>query len=151
MRELLIQKGTEQDPLPRIWEKETGRTLYRLVLEEDGLWRRLYRMTGPDGETAGTLEYRHEAFRLARMPRILGSLGGKEEFLLKREIEALRDILEVEGKDLRVEGTIPAGEFRLIREGRCLARFCYNKGEKEIIPEENEPLAALFALALELL
>lgn len=151
MRELMIQKGTEQDPLPRVCQKETGRTLYRLELEEDGLWHRRYRMTGPDQEPVGTLEYRHEAFRLARMPRIRGYLAGEEIFLVKREMEALQDVVEVEGKDLRVEGAIPKGKFCLCREDRCLARFHYDKGKKEIIPEGDEPLAALFALALELL
>ena len=151
MTELLIRKGTEQDPLPQVCGGENGRTLYRLILEEDGLWRRYYQVTGPDGEPVGALEYRHEAFRLAKMPRVRGYLGREEMFLVKREIEALQDKVEMESRELTVEGQLLGGEFRLCRKGRCLACFHYNKGKKVILPEEKESLAALFALALELL
>lgn len=151
MTELLIRKGTELDPLPQVCGGESGQTLYRLTLEEDGLWHRQYQVTGPDREPVGTLEYRHEAFRLAKMPRIRGYLGREEVFLVKREIEALQDKVELESRDLTVEGEILKGKFRFCRKGRCLAAFRFEKERRSISVEEDQALAALFALALELL
>lgn len=150
MKEWLLRKMGEKEPS---WEiRDTaGVLVYRLSAGEESAWSGSYRMEDGSGQQTGTLEWRHEAFRLARMPRVRGYLGGEEVFLVKRELEALQDKIEVEGKDLTVEGQILEGEFRLCREGRCLGRYHYRKGGRKIEVEENEPLNALFALALAIL
>lgn len=106
-------------------------------------------MENEQGETLGRLEYKHEAFRLAKMPRIRGYLGDREMFLVKRELEQLQDKVELESETLKLEGDVPAGDFRLYQDGACVGRYQYKDGQMKIRTEGEELLATLLAFALE--
>lgn len=148
MKEWYLRKGTEQGSLWEICSGETGGLLYRLCLDKEKLWSRNYRVVDREDRTAGALNWQHEAFALAKMPRVTGVLEGREVFVVKRQLESLQDKVEVEGEQLQLEGDILQGSFRLIWQGQPVARFRYTQQEKKLWVEGRESLAALFALAL---
>lgn len=149
MKELLVTKGTGKDAPLLICRDEGGQFLYGLYPEEEGIWSRSWQMKNEQGETLGRLEYKHEAFRLAKMPRIRGYLGDREMFLVKRELEQLQDKVELESEILKLEGNVPAGNFRLYQGGICAGIYQYQDGRMEIQTEGEEALATLLAFALE--
>lgn len=151
MKELVMGKGTEKDCPWVMYHRETGQTLYRLYLTQNGLWSRRYGVRNQEGEEIGTLEDRREAFRLVKMPRIRGFLGKEEVFFLKRELEALQDRLELEGKNLQVEGDLLEGNFHLSLGNRLVGTFQNREGERWVRVQDQEPLNVLLAFALECL
>lgn len=149
MKELLVIKGTGKDSPLLICLDESGQLLYGLYSEEEGLWSRSCWMKNENGEAVGRLEYKHEAFRLAKMPRIKGYLGDREVFLVKRELEQLRNTVELEGENLKLDGDVPEGDFRLYQGWNCVGRYRYKDGQMKVQTEEEELLPILLAFALE--
>lgn len=148
MKEWMLRKPTE-DTGAGIYDPTTGQLLYRLELQKESPWAKSYAVTDQDGQPVGTLQYKHEAFRLAHMPKIFGYLGETEVFCVKREIEALEDAIVAEGEGLGTKGPILSGEFQLYSGGQAIAAFHKAEGGLQVSVAGQEPLAALFALALE--
>lgn len=148
MKELLMTKTGKNSPL-LICQGEDGQLLYGLYPEEEGIWSRSCWMKNEKGDVLGRLEYKHEAFRLAKMPRIKGYLGDREVFLVKRELEQLQDKVELESETLQLEGDVPAGNFRLYQGGSCVGRYQYKDGQMKLQTEGEELLTTLLAFALE--
>lgn len=148
MKEWMLRKPTE-DTGAGIYDQGTGQLLYRLELQKETPWAKSYTVTAQDGQPVGTLQYKHEAFRLAHMPKIFGYLGKTEVFCVKREIEALQDAIVAEGEGLETKGSILEGDFQLYSGGEPVAAFHKTEGGFQVSVTGQETLAALFALALE--
>lgn len=149
MKERIVKRRSQEAAGADIHDRETGQLLYSLDLQEEGLWKKTYTVKTADGAPAGTIRYQHEAFRLAKMPVIRGYLGEKEVFCLRREIEALRDGITAEGEGLTVKGNLLEGNFKLCHQDACIAAFRKEKDGEVLAVEGEEPLAVLFAFALE--
>ena len=90
-------------------------------------------------------------FTPAKMPKLTVTSKDGKHFIVKREIEQLRDIINIEGEDLSIKGDLFSENFELMCKDQCIASFIYDKTEKRIRADEDyELLAVLFAFALEL-
>lgn len=149
MKELIVKRMNTNDTAFEIYIKDTNQPAYHLALQEESLWKKNYTVKTTDEALVGTIKYTHEAFRLAKMPVIRGYLGDEEVFCVRREIQSLRDAIVAEGESIKTTGSIIEGNFKLYYKDVCIATFQNPNGELVITVESEEPVAVLFAFALE--
>lgn len=153
MKKLLLKKiDLDGKEALSIVEPADGDAAYALVRQKESLLKDMFIVRSKLGEEVATIKMEHILFTPAKLPVFTISTKNGERFIVKKEIEQLSDVINIEGEGLAIKGNPSSERFELLCSGRCIAAFIYNDEGKQIFVEDGnyEFLAVAFAFALKL-
>lgn len=152
MSELLLKKTNTGSAVVSIVKPTDDSIEYALIKQKESLLTVHFAVQSKFGDEIATIKMEHILFTPAKMPKLTITIKGGDSFVVKKEIEQLSDVINVEGGDLTIGGNPFSKQFELLRKGKCIAMISGNEEGKIIrIKDENyEKLVVLFALAIKL-
>lgn len=153
MNELLLKTtGTDGKSHLSVVEPSDGSPVYTLTQKKDSLLKESFVIQSGSGDEVASIKMEHILFTPGKMPKLTLSTKDGKHFVVKKEIEQLRDIIRIEGEGLSVKGDLYSEHFELLCGDQCIAAFTYDDAGKMIRADENyELIAVMFAFALELI
>lgn len=152
MKELLLKKAPVDDKIILSIINCISESM-EYVLTQEGETLLAERFIVKSEDEIATIKMEHVLFTPAKMPKLTISIKNGSSFVIRKDIEQLSDVINVDGTNVYIVGNPFSREFELWCKDKRIARI--SKGSDgiriDIEDEHYETIIVLFAFAVKLI